>query len=83
MPTIHYASRKFLSRHGVNNLPPRTKNQTSTVSNNAQHQFLLPLASFASSGGDNNVSLLSIIANSRSNIHRDGPSIHDCDRDDE
>ena len=82
MPTIHYASRKFLARHGVNNLPPRTKNQTST-SNNAQHQFLLPLASFTSSGGDNNVSLLSIIANSRSNIHRDGPSIRDCDRDDE
>ena len=81
MPTIHYASRKFLARHGVN-LPPRTKNQTST-SNNAQHQFLLPLASFASSGGDDNVSLLSIIANSRSNIHRDGPSIRDCDRDDE
>ena len=80
MPTIHYASRKFLSRHGVN-LPPRTKNQTST-SNNAQHQFL-PLASFVRSGGDNNVSLLSVIANSRSNIHRDGPSIHDCDRDDE
>ena len=81
MPTIHYASRKFLSRHGVN-LPPRTKNQTST-SNIAQHQFL-PLASFASSGGDDNVSLLSVIANSRSNIHRDGrPSIHDCDRDDE
>lgn len=81
MPTIHYASRKCLARHGVN-LPPRTKNQTSTVSNNAQHQFL-PLASFTSSGGDNTVSLLSVIANSRSNIYRDGPSIHDRDRDDE